>query len=554
MKIRFQVIGMLLIAGMVYSQSNARACGELATSRCGQTGRSVLWTRPLFQSNMPEMISGFREGLFHAKNDEGCGSFQLVLFGSKSRNNDNLQRYFTPFGLSCLTVDEATPDSLAGPGVGGAYTPQRNVYAQYFNLITNNENYRSTIAFHAHQSQVGLGMHYRKEFWRCPETDRAWFVSASTPLTSVRNSFSIEENIQNDGGGVFRGPGSDAIQPVGTMTQAFAQSAWNYGKIATRRSGNGCSGSTMHRTGLADIELKLGFEWLAAYRYHAESYVGLLVPTGNRNNAEYIFQPIVGAGGHVGLMWGTYLGALIWENGCGDRTVRYEGAFHSQYLLSNHQTRSLDLKNRPYSRYIQLYESKEQATQAANLFAARGDANVFQARNLATPGINLLTRRVKVTPGFMFNMTSALVFSCKEQSGWQEEIGYNLFFRQADCVALACPWQVGPAIKHDDGSGRTLPIRSIPGFFLKEDPAGAFGPQEALANYDYNRIQESDLDLTSAAQPSIMTYTLYGYLGYQWFDRECPLTAGLGGSVEFAQGSPGAVERWVAWAKVGVTF
>lgn len=554
MRMHFQLGLLLLIMSVGHGVCSARSCGDHFTSQCGQTGRSVLWTRPLFQSNMPEMVSGFRDGLFHAKGDEGRGSFQLVLFGSKSRNNDNLQRYFTPFGLSSLVVDEAKSNSEAGPGFGGPYVPERNLYAQFFNLITTQETYRSTIAFNASQSQVGLGMHYRKELWRCPETDRAFFFSASSPLTSVRNNFNIEEKILSDGGGVYRGPGADAIQPVGTMTQAFAQKAWKYGKIATVVSGKGCKACTMHKTGLADIELKLGAEWLASHRYHAESYMGVLVPTGNKNNGKYIFQPIVGAGGHVGLMWGTYLGAVIWENDCGDRTVRYEGAFHAEYLFSNHQTRSLDLKNRPFSRYIQLYENKEQAEQAAALFAAGDDASVFQARNLATPGINILTRRVKVTPGYFFNMNSALVLSCREQSGWQEEFGYNLFFRRADCVSLACPWKMGPAIKHDEGTGRTLPIRIMPGFFLNEDPAGAFGIQEALDNYDYNRIKESDLDLTSAAQPSIMTYTLYGYLGYQWFDRECPVSAGAGGSVEFCKGNPAGLERWVLWAKMGITF
>ena len=71
------------------------------------------------------------------------------------------------------------------------------------------------------------------------------------------------------------------------------------------------------------------------------------------------------------------------------------------YLFSKKQIRSFDVEGRPWSRYIDVYQSMTQADEAA---ALGGEAGTF----LSTPGINVFTRPVNVTPGLSTLLTVPL--------------------------------------------------------------------------------------------------------------------------------------------------
>ncbi len=65
---------------------------------------------------------------------------------------------------------------------------------------------------------------------------------------------------------------------------------------------------------------------------------------------------------------------------------------------------------------MEVYCGREQAEQAEELYGTL-------AETLATPGINVFTREMKVTPGFSYNLSGALVYqSCGNFKG---ELGYN---------------------------------------------------------------------------------------------------------------------------------
>lgn len=529
---------LVVVMGIVGSAGvHGGQCGVANESNdYDETGRSFqAQQKQLFQSQSPEMNAGFRDDRLHAREDGRGIAFQLVLLGSKSDDNERMRRYFTPFGLTQLIVDER----ILNPITSGL---TQNVLSSHFNVFTENGNFRSIIEFHPQQTVYGLGMHFRSDIWKDEENNRAIFFSASSPWLHVSNRFSIVENVVNDGGGVDTAiPGA-----VPNMIAAYRQPAWNYGKISDQcmNETDACVVNSLTQTGLADIELKLGIEWLERHPCHFESYLGVKIPTGNRAKGVYIFEPIVGNGGYVSVMFGTSGGARIWEKEECGYDLRLEYAIHSEYLFSRQQVRSLDLKNKPYSRYIQLYANEQQAQLAASL----------QSQNLFTPGINLLTLPVKVTPGYLFDMNSAFVFTTHK--GFQAEAGYNLYYRKSDNVKLACPFVPGPAIKHEAGAGYTNPIRDITGNFrLEDDQAGGPSlPDVSLPYYRSNMLQESDLDLASCAQPAIMTHTLYVSGGYRWDDREYPIFMNIGGSGEFSQANNAALERWVLWGKFGLSF
>ena len=542
------ILPCLLVLGMVtsYSVSNAN-CGASSTGCCAKvcepdnscdvnaTSRSYLDVRPLFQSVAPEMVAGFRDNRIHAREGGAHGAAQVVILGSKSTNSEDLARYFFPFGKTQLLVDEQI----------GALINQ-DLLAEHFNIFTVDGNFRSRITIDPEQSVVGAGFHVKQGFCINEERGRGFYASLSFPVLRVSNNMNLCENIENDGGGahITFNNGTQIVDynVQANMTEALNQCDWLFGKI---------SPCALKKTGVADLELKVGYEWIERSPYHLESYLGIKVPTGNKPNSEYLFEPVVGNGHHWGIMFGSALGVEIWQDEQTGREFRLELNNHSQYLFNNTQCRSVDLFCKPWSRYIELYRDIDEAV-TANSFNAAPVSNATLATNFATPGINVLTIPLKVRPGFSQNITTAAVFTTPK---WYLEAGYNVYFRQSECLKLACPWVEGPAIKHEQGSGQTNPVRDITGNFRLEniDPGDATNLMR-LQDYKFNFIKEEDLDIVSASSPGVISHTVYGAVGYEYPDRDIPVFGNIGGSYEFGHGTNAVLERWVIWAKLGLSY
>lgn len=503
------------------------------SSRLEATGKSTLAIHPLFVSQQPEMVSSFRSDRSQAREDGWGGMFNAVLFGSRTTNSDDLARYFFFDGKEKLSVAEVAPvDGQAGFG-------KQDLLAQDFNVFTVDEDFASAITIAPQQSVIGFGLHARGSFWKNHGRGSGFWMSASTSIQHVKNSMNFCEFVSNAGGGVNE-TASDAA--VANMTEAFQQEDWKFGKIVAN--------SSMKKTGLADIEWKVGYEWLQHEPAHMESYLGLIIPTGNRNEAEYVFEPIVGRGKYFGVMFGSCLGLAIWDNEAGDKSIRYELANHTEILLKRKQMRSFDLKNRPWSRYLPVYATQEEATEAHNLGTAE------HRKNFATPGINVFTQEVKVTPGLTHDINTAFIFTCRR---FQAEIGYNFLAKRAEKVELDCPWKPVVALKHFQGDGQTNPIRTINGNAFYEQRVTNQADDKllipvTLANYETAVIQVTDLDMNSAATPAILTNTLYGTLGFDLKEREYPLFGNVGGSYTFSKNNDAVPRRWALWAKMGLSF
>lgn len=518
-------VGIPILAGCDRNESN-----ELEA-----TSKTTLTVHPLFVSQQPELISGFRNDRNLTRENGWGGAFQAVLFGSQTNDGEDLAQYFLPdANTSLIAANDGPP---ARPG----FNVVKNLLAQDFNVFTVDGTFESTISVRPQQSVIGLGLHFRQSVWKSHSYNRGVWFSASAPIERVNNDMNFFEVIENNGGGVNEAATEFA---VANMREAFQQSDWKYGKISD------CS---MKKTGLGDMELKLGYEWLDHSPTHMESYFGLVVPTGNKNNGEYVFQPIVGRGKNFGIMMGSSLGIDIWQNATGEMDIRYELANHFEWLFQNTQTRSFDLKNRPWSRYLPVYATQEEAQEAADLIVT----NPQHARNNSTPGINVFTQQVKVTPGLTTNINTAFVFTWRK---FQMEGGYNFLAKRSENVQLDCPWKVGPALKHYVGEGQTNPIRTIEGNKYYEQivsnltpPGGQLIPV-ALADYEMSLIQEADLDLNSAATPALFANTIYATVGFHAYDREYPLFGNFGASYTFSKNNNAVPRRWVLWGKMGVSY
>lgn len=511
----------LAAAGTAASQIAADCCStkKCHSCDCEASSKTFFSARPLDTSMQAMYIAGFRNERTHAREDGKGGAFDFVFFGSKSLKDERLASYFMP---DCKTSMEA---------INGTLDESISLDAEHFNIITTSgDEFKSNLCFKMDQTVMGLGLHYKQRFhWNEQETE-GWWMSLSSPLTRVKNNVNMSENILDEAVTLTTGA-------VASMKAAFNQSTWNYGKISCD-----CPEA---KTRFADVDIKLGYEMLPCAEAHFACYGGVIIPTGNKAKAEYLFESIVGNGGHFGLETGMEGGYILWKNDTNNHWFSAEFSTNTHYLFKNTQKRSFDVKNKPWSRYQAVYANQAQAQEAIDT------NNPY----LFTPGINVFTSKVEVSPRLAHNITTAAVYNA---SAFRIEIGYNLYCRQAECVKLDCPWPTdenAPAFKArlatiDEDAYLVNPLRTI----YAETKSNTPGLGYQIDEYTLGEITENQLDMQSASHPAILTNTFHLAMGYRWDEKKYPLHLDGGASYEFADNNNAVLNRWAVWAKTGFAF
>jgi len=500
--------------------------------------------RPQFQAGSPEYITAFRDRMNARENGHG-GALQIALFGSRSTDERALGVYFTPFCKSQLLAKTTNLD-------GGT-----DVLTQHFNILTDTPNplqdFESIVSFCPKTSTFGIGISYRQRLGKFepdnPDKRYAWF-EISAPITRMKTTMGLCEQILSPNNKALQVPNLNQ-RFYACMTQALNQCAWKYGKI---------SPCPLCKWGLADITVRFGKEFVKCDKCLFDAYLGFIFPTGNRRTACYVFEPIIGHAKHFGILFGPSIQLELWKYEEKERKFEMSFDINAQYLFSKMEMRSFDLKCRPWSRYMEVYCNKEQATEAA-MMAAQGQ--LTQAMLLSTPGINVFTKCMKVYPKLSFSTLLSVIYSSEK---FKLEVGYNFYAKQSECIDMKCKWCEGPAIKDAIGMGYTNALRMIhrnftagftsppppapPQFIIPPDPIVATTP---LDLYDLNVIKESDIDLNSCAHLGFVSHALYLSVGGKWDKRNFPPFVNFGVSYEFGKENM-ILDRWTLWAKTGFSF
>lgn len=507
-------------------------CDDLDACDCRVSSQSFFRVRPHFQGASPEKVAMNRLERIYKRIEGKHGSFQIVPFGGRTLKSRRFASYFTPDCKAELVVAEDPNDT------------DRDIDASAFNIFTADQNFKSRICFRPRQSTAGVGLSWRQKLSRNQDEEKGFWFELSMPITHVRNTMDLSESVIEDGSGVVAASTDSALNAIAqpNMTTAFQQQAFNFGRIPCN------CGDGLTKTGLADVDLRIGYGWKHESMCHLESYLGILIPAGNKVKGCNLFEPIVGHDHHVGFEFGSAGGFRVWANEEKEREIWMETAIHSIYLNKNTQRRSFDVKYKPWSRYLPVYCNIAQAQQALD------DNNT----SIYTPGINVFTQDVKVHGRFQRTYNTAFVFNGSHFSG---EAGYNFFCRDAECVEL-CNWceTVAPLYCDAQGINNATPgatnrfrtIRDCNNDCVNTDNYENNGVvQEDF--YTANSIKQSDLNLNSAAAPCQTQHTFYANLGYRWDDIEYPTFVGLGGSYEFSPDNSG-LNRWLVWGKIGMSY
>lgn len=508
--------------------TNCYDCTSADRCKCAVTSKSFLSIRPFFTAASPAKLALVRKEMQELHINNGH-MFQAVPFGGKTTDEEGLAWYFGP---SCKRILTVSADPATNP----------DIIADNLGIYTQNGEFESTFCLSPEQTFAGLGLNYRTHFG-CADENRGFFLDVTLPVYYVKNLMNLCEQISNNGDGSLNEGGP------ANVTQAMKQPSWCAGRI------DDCNDTT--ETGVSELDIQVGYGW-GREQAHMHSYLGVIIPTGNKVNGHKLFEPIIGWNHNTAVHFGSSFGIQLWHDECNDRTLWYELAIDSRYFFENEQCRSFDLKCKPWSRYMQIYENRAQAQEAADLC---NPISTDAGRTLGSPGINLLTQRVKVLPRFQrtYNTAFALDLRC-----WTLEGGYNFFTRDAECVRLECPWDQiagvskarqndgtyvatdGPALKAIQGCGFTNNVQTIGDNFDGLNDVD-------ITDYAENIITEKDLDLSSAEAPCMLSNRFYGAVGYSMDRYRFRMLIGLGGSYEFSADNSG-IERWGGWAKIAFIF
>lgn len=436
--------------------------------------------------------------------------FMVTGFYVGSQNDGGIAKYFGAgdgsHGLSVGTLDQLD----AG---------QVNIWNQLLIKSVNPSTLAGTITFDPEQEMWGARLDFFQDVFK---PFNAMYFKASLPIVYVQNNMgmtvanghtmvietgnktvSLQDFLAGrvDNSSLTDVSGNDNPNMLNPLKKA---------KIDGRRT----------KTGASDLDLTLGYKFHQAKNSHFFGHVDCLVPLGNHPRGDYLFEPVIGNGGHVGLGLGIDAGASLWHNKRSD--VTFLATLNYQYLLERNESRTIPVKNA--------------ALTSVNInsfthYLALGQ-NGQVARPLE-PAANILTRDVSVRPGSTFDGSLAFAF---KSSGFTIDLGYNLYFKDKESVKLPT---------FEDGvwgiSTSAFDTSSIVTQFNDGTTIGGLITKDAL-------------DMTAITSPWQTTHSIFGGFGYTTkMYKKYPASVGIGGAYEFAADNA-AQERASVWLKAMFSF
>jgi len=191
------------------------------------------------------------------------------------------------------------------------------------------------------------------------------------------------------------------------------------------------------KSGLSDIQVALGWNFLLDECYHAGFNIRGAMPTGTRPHGEYLFEPTIGNGKHwelgVGFsghwnFWTSCNECWTWAAFC-DVNVTH--------LFATQQCRTFDLKCKPLSRYML---AGKYDTPVRNLkYGSPGEpegAPSKQFKGIYTPVANLTTMSVDVSSAAQADMV--LMLQGVWNNKWSFDLGYNFWARSCEKIDPIC--------------------------------------------------------------------------------------------------------------------
>jgi hypothetical protein len=434
--------------------------------------------------------------IYHHEDDTSAFSFYATPFYTQSNNSSMLARYFLPCDACNLNIQEN------GSG---------NVGSLWLNLIAApGLLYSSTLTIAPVRKAAGSYFYARFDMSRW-QPDAHWLLRnlwfmVSFAAFQAKHILNMCETLT---GNMTYG----TISGITTGVQALNNPTWTAGLFSC---------APLKHAGVDDIQLKLGDNWFFS---DDQSHIGLYVvgsiPTGNRPNSTYIFEPLVGTKhGAVGAGINGDINLYF----CDDAQCNFMLDIKYRYLFSGRERRSFDIcGNGDWSRYMLIVNEN--------------------TTSVSMPAINAATLCVDVTPRSQIEAWCAFHYEIRQ---WNLEAGYNLWWRDSDKICSDVQLPPNTGIYDIAGAVSGNPVSASQANISQAAIEPNIAPSDAVFT------PSTLLNSASGQQPRALVNGIYGAFSYNKNTVRCPFLLGLGGGYEFAHYN--TLAQWSVWGKIGLSY
>ncbi len=189
-------------------------------------------------------------------------------------------------------------------------------------------------------------------------------------------------------------------------------------------------------TKLSEIQVSLGYNFFYARCYHLGIDIRMSIPTGNRPEGEFLFEPIVGNCHHWEAGVGLTGHVVAWEDVCTEESFAIHTVMNITHLFNARQRRIFDLKNKPLSRYmLAAHVNRDIVDNLRGTVDGNPTPPTFQFNNEYTSVANITTLDVHTNVDVQVDMIFMFTYA-KERFSWN--IGYGFWAQSCENIKPLC--------------------------------------------------------------------------------------------------------------------
>ena len=473
-------------------------------------------------------------------------TFGKTFFHSRSESKNNAQLYAglanlittgydeCSYGVVWATAEIERSFDRSGIGrylffngtdtmkTGTANGPGVDIFANNF-LLNDNFNSAITARPHVTNQLININLFSSLDF-----IYPGLYFLAHVPYLRTEWSIDFKETVSTAGTVIAAntlGNPTSISAPFNSMIEAWNGQA-TFGQVLQPLRFARVDGK-QKASHMADVELGLGYIILNNDCNYFSVNFRTIIPTGNRPQGEFLFEPISGNNHHVQIGGGIFGNFYLWQ-GCPDELLSIFLSGNIYTSLKSREKRTFDLVNNGIgSRYLMFKR-----------FNSGGYANEI------VRGPNILTLDINAWNAIEADVVLSLEYL---RQGLIVSGGYNLWGRSRDHIEL-----VGTIPENTFGIAG-LTGTSGPNVNTTASLTQINGVNAAIADPTPVFISNADIDIESAAHPGAFSHGLFVHIGYIWDFAMIQPFIGIGSEIEFS-GTNRSFKMGHFWFKTGFSF
>jgi hypothetical protein len=397
------------------------------------TNKTFLMPRSISTLNYIER-TGFHRLLLEQGNEKekSGGTLEAIGFYRESNNDAEIGRYFgtnhknTVWIGNGTNVDRSLPsnESILPTATFQDVDIDSHSFFHHYDYVEVPSTLDSQITLKPKQTILGANLVYRHDFDNL-------FLKISVPFAEVKNNLctSVSETKDDE---LDKGILDYLSGQMDFSTTDSKLSPLTHLKV---------DGNAHNRSTIGDVTISIGHRFSEKEDYHCQGSFNLIVPAGNKAKSEYLFEPIVGNGGHLGI--GLDFESTLNLQRNSDSSLELTTKLNWTYLFEETEKRTLGFHNSIitsqslYSIEVtsgepSLYELSN-VTLPWNYYRIAGQQGIQGIFPLA----NILTQNVEVAPDSSFDGSLNLAYHTKNIT---LDFGYSCYTRSAEKVSLKQTW------------------------------------------------------------------------------------------------------------------